>query len=281
MPKILEQYESQKQNRVHLSEADKAEELKALFDSYSANGEAEKYSFFFGIIEANDKWLAVGDHYGYESYFFSKFGLDVLPADICVNFLQTAKNLNYISKFSEQNVEAMTFDDNMFDFVFCRDSYHHFPRPILGVYEMLRVAKKGVIVSEPTDPLLKSSFLLFLCNLLDTKNNPTRSWKLWKNRFSFETIGNYVYKVSQREFEKLAMGIGLPAIAFRYSDTANHSYSQSRLKKIFLTMLMKMKILPYPILSIILFKVEPEKSTVEKLKNEGWSVYNLPENPYL
>lgn len=39
--------------------------------------------------------------------------------------------------------------------------------------------------------------------------------KLWKNRFSWETVGNYVFKISEREVEKIAMGIGLSCIAFK------------------------------------------------------------------
>jgi len=283
MLEIHKQYESQKQNGIQMSEPEQIEQLKTMFENPSADEQKvrnEKYSLFSGIIEKNDKWLTIGDHYGFESYFFSKFGLTVLPADICVNFLQVAKNMQYISEFSEQNVEAITFDKDTFDFVFCRDSYHHFPRPILDVYEMLRVAKQGVIISEPSDAFFKSPLLLFLCNILDTKNSPVRSWKIWKNRFSFETVGNYVYKVSQREFEKLAMGIGLPAIAFRYSNTSNLSYPK-RGKKLLLNMLMKIKLLPYSMLSTILFKNEPSKTTVEKLKKDGWAIYNLPKNPYL
>jgi hypothetical protein len=42
--------------------------------------------------------------------------------------------------------------------------------------------------------------------------HPLSSRKL-KNRFSFGIVGNYVYKVSLREFEKLAMGMGLSVVA--------------------------------------------------------------------
>ena len=35
------------------------------------------------------------------------------------------------------------FEDNSFDIVFTKESMHHWPRPYLGIYEMLRVAAKS------------------------------------------------------------------------------------------------------------------------------------------
>jgi ubiquinone/menaquinone biosynthesis C-methylase UbiE len=100
------------------------------------------------------------------------------------------------------------------DYVFCRESFHHFPRAYLGVYEMIRVAKKGVILIEPIDILSKVPLVLLIKNLCDLVS-PTIINKIWKNRFSWETVGNYVFKISEREIEKIAMGIGLPCIAFK------------------------------------------------------------------
>ena len=56
--------------------------------------------------------------------------------------------------------------------------------------------------------------LLFLKNVLDLFN-PFLINKIWKNRFSWEKVGNYVFKISDREVEKIAMGLGLPCIAFK------------------------------------------------------------------
>jgi gentisate 1,2-dioxygenase len=84
----------------------------------------------------------------------------------------------------------------------------------MGVYEMLRVSKKAVILIEPQDPLTKMPLMLFLKNILD-RFNPNLLQKYWKNRYSFEPVGNYVFKLSDRDMEKLAMGMNLPAIAFK------------------------------------------------------------------
>jgi SAM-dependent methyltransferase len=185
----------------------------------------QKYKPFAPLFDRENTWLTIGDHYGEEAHWLSSRCKDVIAADINIDNLELAKEEGYITKYSHQNAEKMTFEDDSFDYVLCRESYHHFPRPYIAVYEMLRCAKKGAVISEPLDPLSKTSLLLTLCNLLDTKRNPVRSTRIWKNRFSFETVGNYVYKVSPREFEKLAMGVGLPAIAFHYAGFSRYLIS--------------------------------------------------------
>lgn len=56
--------------------------------------------------------------------------------------------------------------------------------------------------------------LLYLTNLLGRINDRMIN-KIWENRFSHETVVNFVYKVSEREFEKFAAGLNLPMIAIK------------------------------------------------------------------
>ena len=242
-----------------------------------------RYDKIRPLISKEDKWLDIGDHYGEESAWLSLYCKDALSADINDTLLKVACKYGYINAYMQQNVENMTFEDSSFDFVLCRESYHHFPRPYIGVYEMLRCAKKGVVISEPLDPLLKMPFLLWLCNIIDTKKNPLRSWKFWKNSFSFEVVGNYVYKISQREFEKIAMGIGLPAVAFHYAnDTCvNLSKESKKIERKIINILCKLRILPYQGMTAVLFKELPNTETKNKLRQAGYYYYELPQNPYL
>ena len=69
---------------------------------------------------------------------------------------------------------------------------------------MIRVAKKGVILVEPQDPLTKMPLMLAIKNILD-RFDPTILQKYWKNRYSFEEVGNYVFRLSDRKMEKIAM----------------------------------------------------------------------------
>lgn len=47
------------------------------------------------------------------------------------------------------NAEKMDLPDGAYDLVLVQDGLHHLPRPVQGFIEMLRVAKRGVIVNEP------------------------------------------------------------------------------------------------------------------------------------
>lgn len=43
--------------------------------------------------------------------------------------------------------------DDAFDYVLCKDSYHHMPRPMIALYQMLRVARRAVVLIEPPGPV--------------------------------------------------------------------------------------------------------------------------------
>lgn len=246
------------------------------------------------LINSNDHWLTVGDGYGFDANYFARNGCKVMATDIGGAFLPLVKAQKLIDDFSVENVEKLSFDDNSFDYVFCKEAYHHFPRAYLGVYEMIRVAKKAIILAEPQDPLTKMPLMLAVKNILD-RFDPTILQKYWKNRYSFEEVGNYVFKLSDREMEKIAMGMNLPAIAFKGinnsywkagldTEIANNTSAafrkiQSKLRRD--NFLCKLGILPYQVLSAVIFKTLPTRETITKLKNEGYLYYEFPKNPYL
>ena len=246
------------------------------------------------LINSGESWLTVGDGYGFDANYFKRKGCTVMATDIGGAFLPLVKDLHLIDDFSVENVEKLTFEDNSFDYVFCKEAYHHFPRAYLGVYEMIRVAKKAIILTEPQDPLTKMPLMLAVKNILD-RFDPTILQKYWKNRYSFEEVGNYVFKLSDREMEKIAMGMNLPAIAFKGinnsywkagldTEIANNNSEafrkiQSKLRRD--NFLCKLGILPYQVLSAVIFKTLPTQDTIAKLKNEGYLYYEFPKNPYL
>ena len=199
-----------------------------------------------------------------------------MATDIGGAFLPLVKEQKLIDDFSVENVEKLSFDDNSFDYVFCKEAYHHFPRAYLGVYEMIRVAKKAIILAEPQDPLTKMPLMLAVKNILD-RFNPTILQKYWKNRYSFEEVGNYVFKLSDREMEKIAMGMNLPAIAFKGinnsywkagldTEIANNTSTafrkiQSKLRRD--NLLCKLGILPYQVLSAVISKLCRHKKLLQ------------------
>ena len=235
------------------------------------------------------KWLTVGDgRYGTDANYIENKGLDVLATDISVALLKMGKKLGFIKKYKKENAERLSFKDESFDFVFCKESLHHFPRPIVALYEMLRVAKKGAILIEPNDA--PSGFQSAILGIVFRKRLKRRG----KYFNSFEESGNYVYKISERELEKVALGLGLSNIAFKgiddfyikgveYEKLSEFSLIFIKVKLALLVMeiLYKLKFRQRSLLVAIIFKDNPTNNTRRKLIDRGFKIIDLPKNPYL
>jgi len=247
------------------------------------------------FLADKDKWLTIGDYNGIEAHFLINRGQAVVATDISDAILSEVAKNNFISDYKAVNVENIPYENGSFNYVFCREAYHHFPRAYLGLYEMIRVASKAVILVEPIDILSKIPLLLFVKNILD-KINPTYINKIWKNRYSFEFTGNYVFKMSEREVEKAAMGIGLPCIAFKGLSTYITHTNVPEMKEVptnkklwnrvtrrlkILDLLGAFGIIPYNTLCSIIFTKMPDENLMQSLKDNGYKVLLLPKNPYL
>jgi SAM-dependent methyltransferase len=245
------------------------------------------------FVTEKKSWLTVGDGYGFDANYFYKKGFDVTATDISGTFLPLSQSRGFIEKYAVENVEKLSFADNSFDYVFCKEAYHHFPRPYLGVYEMLRVAREAVILVEPHDPISKMPILLALRNIFDRWDTSALQ-KYWKNRYSFETVGNYVFKLSEREMDKLANGMGLPAVAFKginnnyyhpsyaheKADDSSPAFKGLKRKKAFHDFLTRFSFMPSQVLCAVIFKSLPSESTMQAMKREGYQIHIFPPNPY-
>lgn len=85
--------------------------------------------------------------------------------------------------------EDMSFADDSFDFAFIAGSLHHLPRPVLGLYELLRVSRRGAIAIEPNDSLL------------------TRAATRLGLATEVEPVGNYVYRFSAHDVKRIARSL--------------------------------------------------------------------------
>jgi SAM-dependent methyltransferase len=174
----------------------------------------------------NTSWVTIGDgRFGLDSIRLRDLGFaSVLPTDIGDGLLRRAKEAGYITEYAVENAEAMSFADESFDFVFCKESYHHCPRAALALYEMLRVARHAVILIEPRDyvidhgpsrvtgPIgLLRGFLRWITDRLGLAPKPiaVEDRYLTGDAPHFEESGNYMYTLSSRELEKVALGIVL------------------------------------------------------------------------
>ncbi len=244
--------------------------------------------------EPDAKWLTVGDgRYGCDAKYMQDKGIDVLATDITDKLLKEAKEMGYVKKYRQENAESLSFKDSEFDFVLCKEAYHHFPRPMIALYEMLRVAAKGVVLIEPTDSYISYGFSYQLFRYLVNLGKTLVGKKVEKHAFE-EGTGNYVYGISRREIEKVALGMNYRVVAFRgindfyekgveYEKLAakGRLYRKVKFRIALLNILAKIRLYE-PVLTVaILFKDEPAQRLADDLRNAGYDVILLPENPYV
>jgi ubiquinone/menaquinone biosynthesis C-methylase UbiE len=140
--------------------------------------------------------LTLGDSYcGREAAHIKRFGFGhhVHASDWQPCLIELAHKMGLVDEFSEQDMNNLKFEDNSFDFVFVKESLHHLSKPYQGIYEMLRVAKKGVILIEPSG-----------------ENEQ-------KHRFNnFEEVGNFVFSFTSHELVKVGLSFGIKYFAFTY-----------------------------------------------------------------
>lgn len=247
-------------------------------------------------------WLTVGDgRYGTDAHYIQEKGGRALATDIQVSSLQRALDEKYISEFKVENAEALTFEDDAFDFVFCKESYHHFPRPMVALYEMLRVARKGVILIEPQDAnAVIPSEMTFLESMkwvgqaIKNRIKSTLGLNRHYHYGNYETSGNYVYTISRREIEKVALGLNLDFVAFNglcdhYEDGAEFEKTKDNgpLLKIIKRMIAhqekraKQGLRPYGLMVALILKTQPEDELAKELKEFGFQLHQLSKNPYV
>jgi ubiquinone/menaquinone biosynthesis C-methylase UbiE len=245
------------------------------------------------IVDPKAKWLTIGDgRYGNDAKYVIEKGCSALASDISDILLKEAKYAGYISEYKKENAESLSFNDSQFDYVLCKESYHHFPRPMLALYEMLRVARKAVVLIEPNDAYIndKSTRIFFLKFLNTIKYLLCKKY----NKHYFEETGNYVFSISKREIEKVALGLNYKTIAFKgindsyftgveYEKLSENGPLKKKVKRQInkTNLFCSLGFLEYGILSAIIFKQEPSDKLLQCLSNDGYKIICLPDNPYI
>jgi SAM-dependent methyltransferase len=239
------------------------------------------------------EWLTVGDGgLAADAYFLQQHGVRALATDISTDLLAEAKRLGRITDYRRENAERLSFSDGTFDFVHCKESYHHFPRPLLALYEMLRVARQGVVLIEPNDPWISGSALAPVARAVF--RGIRRAMGKTTPRHTYEVSGNYLYTLSVREMEKAAVGMNLPAIGYRHFnffyrpgvETApamwkHPLFIQGTFMLAAKNVLSRLGLVPYGMLAVVLFTASPSADAVRRLRAGGFRVVTLPRNPYL
>ena len=237
------------------------------------------------LLDPGARWLTVGDgRFGSDAYFIQGLGGNVTASNLSTSNLAIAKEQGLIRDYSQQNAEAMTFADATFDYVLCKESYHHFPRPPVAFYEMLRVARKGVILIEPQQagwrPLasVKKAVKFFLR----------------KDAFQdYETSGNYIYRLNVHEVRKMLLALDLPTLAYQRVNTMYHrpwavqtaairflGYLLTRAGIGAQTLASGLGLMDYGVACVAAFREVPPPELQQALSKKGFRVELLPRNPY-
>lgn len=241
-------------------------------------------------------WVTIGDgRFGTDAHALLSLGVtNVMCTDISDRLLKIGKEKGFIREFSAQNAENLSFENEQFDLVLCKEAYHHLPRPHIALHEMLRVAKLGVVLIEPLDAFVKPRLLNPLLSL--TKR--LLKFPTYEDGHGFEPVGNYVFSISERELEKVQLGMHRRHIAHMHiNDYYEPGYEfikldsvdkadlkQVRKTKIIIKikdLLCKFGLITPGLLATVLFKADPDPSLLKLLADTGWMVKKLPRNPYL
>jgi ubiquinone/menaquinone biosynthesis C-methylase UbiE len=171
--------------------------------------------------------LIAGCGSGIDIFYLKKhFDAEYFVTDISQNAVNAVLSIFPGIQGQVEDTEAMSFADNSFDYAFTAASLHHLPRPPVGLYELLRVARKGVIVIEPNDSLL--------CRIATRFGLATE----------VEESGNYVYRFSFRDVEKCARSLFVKFTAERLF--ATHRVASSRFEFLVLKLLNRLSNLLFP-----------------------------------
>lgn len=250
----------------------------------------------------NGKWVTIGDgKYGTDAHFLLKHTPNVLSTDIAEDCLKMAKEAGFIPDYRIENAEHLTFSDNEFDFALVKEAYHHFPRPAIAVYEMLRVSQKAIVLIEPNDPNCQSpqrfSFnqsLFWLVNSIKNSIKKLLGKEVYYSLGGYEEVGNFVYTISEREIEKIALGLNYDLVAFKglnddyiagveTEKLADKGPLFQKISKSIEKEDRKEKAgkRSWGIFTAVIFKEMPNENCIKDMEKAGFKITKLMKNPYL
>ena len=215
-----------------------------------------------------DSILSVGDNFGRDVGYFKRYFPDAkcTASDLYAAGISKAVTEGHIDSVISADVEALPFGDCEIDCVIAKEAFHHWPRPMLGLYEMLRVAKKAVMLIEPSDVI----------NGIPT---PNLNEKIYTDEY--EEVGNYKYQVSLREILKSAWSLYYPAVAavgFNDPYHPERNYEDWVVEKNKLDFLGDLGERQFNLLCIVIYK--PNYAPLQESLPTRARLYRRPPNPF-
>ncbi|MEW6590963.1 MAG: class I SAM-dependent methyltransferase, partial [Pseudomonadota bacterium] len=228
----------------------------------------------------DSQWITVGDgRYGSDAAYLHSHGVSVVATSLTDERLKYAHEQGHIPAFQAENAEHISLQDNAVDFVLCKEAYHHFPRPPVALYEMLRVARVAVVLIEPLDNP----------RLLDGVKRLLKRIIRGDREMQFEPSGNFLYRLNIRELGKLMTAMGGQTMAFkgindffhaRLGGHDAHGFNAgavlTRLGIALQNILSAMGLLGYGLGCVVVFKRGAGDDVLASLHSAGFQRVNLP-----
>jgi ubiquinone/menaquinone biosynthesis C-methylase UbiE len=234
------------------------------------------------------EWLTVGDG-GADGWMLRQLGASrVTASSISIARLEQLQLSGHLAgiELRELNAEAMDLPDASVDLVLCKEAFHHFPHAPLAFYEFLRVARRGFLLIEPIEfgsrRLL--DVLRSVVKLLLRRRSPI--YEL------FEPVGNFIYRVSPREIERMLTAIQVPWFAIHpFNDFGTPALADQRRNHAVARAIFELAIwvqdtlagsrLMTPGLAAIFVPVGTTSDGLQgTLRSAGFRIIRLPRNPY-
>jgi len=230
-------------------------------------------------------WMTVGDgQFGADAHSLLARGHRAVATSLTDDSLAIAHGKGWISEYHAENAEALSLADDSFDFVLCKHAYHHFPRPALAFYEMLRVCRVAAVLIEPVEAAPRP---------LDVGRTLAKRVLRGDTQAEFEPLGNFVYRLSVREVFKMMAALSGTAIAVkefndcwlpRYSAAPAHGSlgaAATRLGIWAQDVLSRLRLMNFGLAAFVVFKAEPSAPMRTALHEAGFRTIPIPRNPYL
>jgi SAM-dependent methyltransferase len=234
------------------------------------------------------RWLTIGDE-GADGWMLRRYGAAAVSASsISDARLRTARELGHLDGIEVRTLNAEHLDaaDCSFDFILCRQAYHHFRRPPLAFYEFIRVARVGFVLMEPIELPFKRPLdaVRTLAKMLLRRRRPEYDL--------FEPAGNYIYRVSERDIFRMLAAIQLPWFAIKtFSGFYLPSLARQRQASaagiitslgIAVQDLLSFCRLMSPAMGVVVVPTAaPAAELAESLRAAQFRIVPIPTNPYL
>jgi SAM-dependent methyltransferase len=231
------------------------------------------------------RWMTIGDsRYGSDAAYLHAHGVEVIATSLTDERLRYAQQKGLVPQYRAENAERISMPDNACDFILCKEAYHHFPRPPIALYEMLRVSRVAVVLIEPLDNP----------RLLDGVKRLFKMTVRGEREQLFESDGNYLYRLNLRELQKLLTAAGGEVLAFKgindffHTGLANYPANELNLGAVatrvgicIQNIFSKARLLGIGLGCVVVFKGNIRPEVRRAFKTDGFKIIDLPRNPYL